>query len=236
MKISEVFQSIQGEGRLVGTPSIFIRTSICNLRCWWCDTPYTSWNPEFFETTIDDLVKQVKRLAKTDGVETKHVVITGGEPFLQQRELAELCDRLSAEGFHITVETNATVFVPVTANLISMSPKLLNSIPTGNFQELHEKYRLRPEVIAEFLQKYDDPPQRDVQFKFVIDAGKDVEEVTQLELEIPIPKEKILLMPQARERQELVEKSGWLKGVCNRHGYGFGQRLHIELFGSRRGV
>ena len=76
MRISETFYSLQGEGRLAGTPSVFIRTSGCNLRCVWCDTPYTSWRPEGPSWPIDRILRAVEKHP------TRHVVITGGEPLL----------------------------------------------------------------------------------------------------------------------------------------------------------
>ena len=235
MKISEIFHSIQGEGHLVGTPSVFIRTSVCNLRCSWCDTPYTSWNPEYTELSLSTILEQTQQLASRNGDSTTHVVITGGEPFLHEKELLELCDQLAMQGFHITVETNATLFAPVNAHLISMSPKLANSTPPGAAAKSHEAQRLNADVIRTFLIKYV-PPERDVQVKFVIDSEADLVEVGELEKRIGIPKEKILLMPQAREPDELLSKSRLLAELCRKRGYGFSTRLHIELFGNCRGV
>ena len=77
MQISEIFHSVQGEGRYSGEPSVFVRTSGCNLRCWFCDTPYTSWNPEGENRSWDSIVEDVLQYDCT------HVVITGGEPMLQ---------------------------------------------------------------------------------------------------------------------------------------------------------
>src|SRR5580658_7281788 len=98
MKIAEIFYSLQGEGILVGVPSVFIRTSGCNLRCTWCDTPYTSWNPEGAERSIDEIVHQAR------GFAAKHVVITGGEPMIAPG-MVELAKDLRAAGLHITIET-----------------------------------------------------------------------------------------------------------------------------------
>src|SRR3954452_7149233 len=102
MRIAEIFYSIQGEGRLAGVPSVFIRTSGCNLRCVWCDTPYTSWEPEGEEKTVDEIVAEAKRYA------ARYAVVTGGEPLIA-REIAELTQGLKSEEFHITIETAATV-------------------------------------------------------------------------------------------------------------------------------
>jgi 7-carboxy-7-deazaguanine synthase len=243
MKVSEIFRSIQGEGKLAGTPSVFVRTSLCNLRCVWCDTPYTSWEPEWVDLSVAEIVETVERIGSEQDPPPAHVVVTGGEPFLQARELSSLCDRLSAFGFHITVETNATIFRPVRANLISMSPKLRNSTPPQRSDEgltriarRHEERRLRPDVIRCFLLHYANPPDLDCQVKFVVEREEDLEELAGLRARFGIPKEKVLLMAQATDPGRLATRSRWLEGVCARTGYGLSPRLHIELFGNRRGT
>src|SRR5918994_6140404 len=111
MRISEVFYSIQGEGRLSGVPSVFIRTSGCNLRCIWCDTPYTSWNPDGKEMTLEEIFQSIESYSLS------HVVITGGEPFLAH-QIEELSAKLKKAGAHVTIETAAIIFKPVTCDLI----------------------------------------------------------------------------------------------------------------------
>src|SRR5215218_6948470 len=100
MRISELFYSIQGEGKLMGVPSTFVRASGCNLRCTWCDTPYASWDPEGEELSVDEIVARVTAFG------SRHVVLTGGEPLIMP-EMDALCDALHARGHHITVETAA---------------------------------------------------------------------------------------------------------------------------------
>src|SRR5688572_19134083 len=139
MQIAEIFYSLQGEGRLIGVPSVFIRTSGCNLRCAWCDTPYTSWEPEGRPLRIDEIIQEVAKYP------SRFVVITGGEPFLAP-EIAELTQALEQSGAHITIETAATIFKSVSCDLLSMSPKLANSTPwkkqQGRFAKMHEARRL----------------------------------------------------------------------------------------------
>src|SRR6201991_2582258 len=106
MRISEIFYSVQGEGKLTGVPSVFVRTSGCNLRCSWCDTPYTSWTPEGETRTVESLVSEAVAFG------ARHVVVTGGEPMIAP-EIVPLTRELSARGLHITVETAGTVFAPV---------------------------------------------------------------------------------------------------------------------------
>src|SRR6058998_3000737 len=98
MKVSELFYSIQGEGKLVGVPSVFVRASGCNLRCTWCDTPYASWEPEGGEITVDQIVEQVL------AYRCRHVVLTGGEPMIMP-DVEALCAALKTKGLHVTIET-----------------------------------------------------------------------------------------------------------------------------------
>lgn len=236
MKISEIFKSFQGEGRLAGVPSVFVRTSVCNLRCVWCDTRYTSWEPEWQERDVATVLSEVRRLAASD---VRHIVVTGGEPMLEDTDLVRLCAGLSSDGMHVTIETNATIFIPgLSASLISMSPKLRNSTPVahGSIAESHEALRLNDGVIRNFLDAYKSPPDMDCQVKFVVEEEADLEEIGLLERRIPIPAEKILLMPQSIEPADLERKSRWLQPLAARRGYGFSPRLHIARYGNRRGV
>ena len=119
IRIAEIFHSIQGEGRLTGVPSVFVRTSGCNLRCWFCDTPYASWKPEGDSQNIETVLLEVKRFG------CPHVVITGGEPMIAP-ELPYLVDSLRSDGMHVTIETAGTVIhdPPLQCDLMSISPKL----------------------------------------------------------------------------------------------------------------
>jgi len=226
MKYSEIFFSIQGEGKLIGVPSAFLRTSYCNLRCVWCDTPYASWYPEDKELSLAEILREVERF------NCKYVVITGGEPFLQKKELIILCEKLFECGYHITIETNATIYAPVKAHLISMSPKLKNSLPSpdNEYFHIHNKNRIKPEVIRQFLTEYD------CQVKFVLDSQDDIEEIIELEENLPIPAEKICLMPQGRKLKEIEYKQQWLVEICKARNYRYSPRLQIQIWGEKRGV
>ena len=140
MFISEIFVSIQGEGQHMGVPSLFIRTGKCNLRCTWCDTPQSSWKPEGSEYTVKELCAFVDQVPQIS-----HVVITGGEPFLE-KELAQLTRKLFLMGKETTIETSGNIPKNITCSLLSISPKLINSIPYkragGKHVEMHEKNRL----------------------------------------------------------------------------------------------
>ena len=224
MKIAEIFYSLQGEGSLVGVPSVFIRTSGCNLRCTWCDTPYTSWQPEGADQDLDQILSAVRSFPAA-----RHVVVTGGEPMIAP-EILPLTVRLRALGLHITVETAGTVFQPVECDLMSISPKLSNSTPGGPWSARHGKLRIQPPVLEELMGRYP------YQLKFVIENPADLEEVWALVTELRADRERVILMPEGVDRDQLRERSVWLAEVAKDEGVRFSPRLHVELWGSRRGV
>jgi 7-carboxy-7-deazaguanine synthase len=164
----------------------------------------------------------------------RHVVITGGEPLLAP-DIEDLTGRLKAGGAHITVESAATIFKPLICDLISLSPKLSNSTPWkragGKFALRHEARRINLAVIQKFVDRYD------FQFKFVADQPRDLTEIQDILGALTnVDPARVLLMAQGKTRKELAEKAEWLAELCRRHGYGFTPRLHIELFGNRRGT
>jgi 7-carboxy-7-deazaguanine synthase len=229
MKVAELFYSIQGEGKLAGVPSVFIRASGCNLRCTWCDTPYASWEPEGEEVEVEQIVQRVREFP------ARHIVLTGGEPMIMP-DIEPLCRTLKDEEYHITIETAGTVFKPLPLDLASLSPKLSNSTPVdregGRFARVHEKLRINVPVLQQFI---DSAP--DSQLKFVVSSRLDLSEVQELlgQLKNWLPGD-VLLMPEGTDVKTLHERSGWVADLCKQHGYRFCPRLHIELFGNRRGT
>jgi 7-carboxy-7-deazaguanine synthase len=224
LKIAEVFYSLQGEGSLVGVPSVFIRTSGCNLRCAWCDTPYTSWQSEGTDQDLDQILSAVRSFPAA-----RHVVVTGGEPMIAP-EIIPLTGRLRSLGLHITVETAGTVFQPVECDLMSISPKLANSTPSGAWSARHDKLRIQPPVLEELMARYP------YQLKFVIEKLADLEEVWALVTVLGADRERVILMPEGVDRDQLRERSVWLAEVAKDEGVRFSPRLHVELYGNRRGV
>ncbi len=231
MRISEIFYSIQGEGELTGVPSVFVRTSGCNLRCAWCDTPYASWNPEGEEMTVEQVVLEVLKHPAS------HVVLTGGEPMVT-KGIHDLAAALKAAGKHITIETAGTVApAGIACDLASLSPKLANSTPSEEkagaaWVERHEKTRLQPDVIAEWVQHYD------FQLKFVVSGSEDwaeIPELTDLALN-GVPRHKILLMPEGTDPETLALRRAWILDLCKQFGFRYCPRLHIDLFGNTRGT
>jgi 7-carboxy-7-deazaguanine synthase len=228
VQISEIFYSIQGEGRLIGTPSVFIRTSGCNLRCVWCDTPYTSWIPQGERRSVEEIVNEVEKYPH------RHVVLTGGEPLLAA-EVEQLAMDIKRLGSHITVETAATIFKPVVCDLISMSPKLAHSTPRtrekGKFVKMHETGRLNLATIQRFVNGYD------YQFKFVVQQKEDFAEIEEILGGLKsVDVSKVLIMAQGKTTREIRLRANWIIDLCKKYGFGYTPRLHIELFGNRRGT
>jgi 7-carboxy-7-deazaguanine synthase len=229
MKVAELFYSIQGEGKLVGVPSVFVRTSGCNLRCVWCDTPYASWDPEGEELPVGQIVEQVAAHP------AKHVVLTGGEPMIMP-DIVPLAAALRSRGYHITIETAATVYKDVAVDLASLSPKLANSTPVerdgGRFARAHERLRMNVPVIQQFI---DASPE--FQLKFVVSTGADLAEIEQIlgQLRGWQPAD-VLLMPEGTDQATLDSRAGWLADVCKRTGFRYCPRLHVALYGNTRGT
>src|ERR1700730_5384828 len=152
MKISEIFYSVQGEGTLGGVASVFVRTSGFNLRCVWCDTPYTWGKPEGREMSEGEI------LAAVGCFPARHVVVTGGEPMILD-QVVPLTHSLRPAGLHITLETAGTVFRPVACDLMSISPKLANSTPhtreDGRWAQQHDRLRYQPEVLRQLMNGYE---------------------------------------------------------------------------------
>jgi 7-carboxy-7-deazaguanine synthase len=231
MLISEIFYSLQGEGELTGVPSVFVRTSGCNLRCTWCDTPYASWNPEGEQRNVAQIVAEVATHPLA-----RHVVLTGGEPMIA-KDIRPLATALQAGGYHITIETAATIAPDgIACDLASLSPKLLNSAPDPvehlAWRKKHEATRWQPEVVRAWIDHYP------YQFKFVVAQPGDVDELENMlaALQREIPRHKVLLMPEATTLEKMRGRATWLGELCKARGYRYAHRLHIELYGNRRGT
>ena len=228
LPVAETFVSIQGEGKLAGVPSWFVRTSGCNLRCAWCDTPYASWRPEGSTRTVDDLLRE----ARASGV--GHAVVTGGEPMLFAG-IEALCAGLRDAGMHVTIETAGTLWRTVHADLMSISPKLANSTPTreqgGDWASRHEERRLNVDALQRLIDAH---PER--QLKFVVATERDLPEIEALLASLRGWRDgDVLLMPEG-VTPEAIAARGWVVRVCVERGWRYCPRLHIELFGNTRGT
>jgi len=230
MLISEIFYSLQGEGELTGVPSVFVRTSGCNLRCNWCDTPYASWQPEGKQMTVGEIVAAVSPHP------ARHVVLTGGEPMIAP-DIHALAAALKKLDYHITIETAATIApTGIACDLASLSPKLKNSSPDERLDDTwrrkHENLRWQPEVVRAWLDR------GSYQLKFVVAQATDLIEIETLltSLERQIPRAKVLLMPEGTTVEVLRARAVWLAELCKARGYRYTPRLHVELYGNKRGT
>jgi 7-carboxy-7-deazaguanine synthase len=215
MRVTEIFYSLQGEGLLIGVPSVFVRLSGCPLQCRWCDTKY-AWD---YNTGAayepPELIEQVNRWP------CRHVVITGGEPMagpdLSPRPgLAALTQGLKALGKHVTIETSGLVFVPdLACDLMSISPKLHTNLQS----------------LTALIEAYS------YQLKFVVESPQDWPQIQQCLDQLPgLDRQRVMLMPQAATPEELAARSEMVADLCKQTGLRFCSRLQIALWGGRRGV
>lgn len=230
MFISEIFYSLQGEGLLLGVPSIFIRTSGCNLRCHWCDTPYASWHPEGEQLSLEQIMERIQVYP------SRYVVLTGGEPMVASG-IVELAQLLKSAGYHITIETAATITPHgIACDLASLSPKLSHSTPSAalagkEWAQRHEQRRYQPQVIRSWLE------QGKCQLKFVVSSAHDLKEIEALLQEVGVTsRDYVFLMPEGVERETLHQHSLEVARLCCEQGFRFAPRLHIDLYGNRRGT
>lgn len=235
MKVCEEFLSLQGEGKYVGAPAYFIRTTGCNLRCAWkntngtktiCDTPYSSYKPEkSYEFDVNGFIYKHRKS------NFKHVVITGGEPLLQ-KDLPEVVKWLLKAHYTVTIETNTTIFnADIKGCFISMSPKLRSSYyAEGKDLTMH---RTNNHFLPNITKWAKD---NDYQVKFVYNNEEDISEIATLQALAHIPSEKIYLMPQGITEEQFKEKQKVLFGLCVKHGYNYTPRLHIDVHGNKRGI
>ncbi len=232
MRVTETFCSLQGEGVLAGTPSVFVRLAGCPLRCRWCDTKYAWPFSGGIDYSLADLIEQGERWS------CPFVVITGGEPLVgpdlsARVGLAELTHQLRVRGKHVTIETSGLAFMAdLACDLMSISPKLGNSVPTEpDLAADHQRARPNLEVLTALIEAYT------CQLKFVVDAPEDIAEIQMLLGQLPsVADERILLMPQATTSAELLAKVPVVAQLCQETGFRFGQRLHVLLWDNQRGT
>jgi 7-carboxy-7-deazaguanine synthase len=231
MRVSEVFYSLQGEGTLAGVPSVFVRLAGCPFRCRWCDTVY-AWDYAGGEDlTAGEIVERVDRWP------SRFIVLTGGEPMLgpdrcARHGLADLTQRLRSLGKHITIETTGVYHIPdLACDLMSISPKLSSSRSAPAAPGATPLAVIDVDALQELIAAYS------YQLKFVIDAPQDIEEVCGILDQLgSVDKERVMLMPQARTRQELLTKSPMVAELCKENTLGFCPRLQILLWSNQRGT
>lgn len=222
----EIFASIQGEGASAGTPSTFIRLAVCNLQCAWCDTAYTwDWKRYRREEAVVPVEPGVI-LAYTAGLPPRNVVVTGGEPLLQRHSLVPLLTRLHELGYRLEVETNGTIAPGELSAVVdqwNVSPKLASAGNRG-------LRTIRPAALEAFAAL------PGTWFKFVISAPEDVDEAHTIASAAGMAPGRVILMPEGRTPGELSARSEWLAATCAERGFRFSTRLHVLIWGDRRGV
>jgi 7-carboxy-7-deazaguanine synthase len=252
----KVSGTIQGEGLFTGVPSLFVRVSGCNLRCCFqssenkinlCDTFYSSWKPE--KNLME--VETIENLIRNNIGNIKHLVVTGGEPFIFKKGLTELLKRISDLDLITTIETNGTLFDETLGyfiDLFSISPKLSNSDPTEEKLKTINQY-LSPSLIRQHKEKrinyyvlqnminFCNKLSKMFQLKFVVSSIKDMEEVKDILLNLTgWCEENVYLMPEGISKTDLDDKKAWLIEECIKRGFNYSQRLHIDLWGQNRSV
>ena len=229
MFVLEIYQSRQGEGLLTGQPSVFVRFLGCLLRCRYCDSFFARSLPE--DSSIGAVLSPDEIVGRTLLLDLPHVVLTGGEPMLSP-EIVELTKLLKSFDYQITIETSGTVYHPVACDLMSISPKLRNSVPNdeeSSVAQEHDRERSKPEIVQQFMLRYN------YQLKFVVDAEEDLAEVdeylTHLHGVVP---DRVLLMPQATDVETMNQKAKWIEPFCNTKGYRYCPRMQLVWYGHTR--
>lgn len=271
MLISELFYSIQGEGKRIGFPSFFIRTNHCNLKCKFrsgnlCDSAYTSWEPQDInnigEMKVEEIVdiymrcinseimdkngdiltfcnsvRETLRSAKDN--KCSNIVITGGEPTIQEEELTLLCRKFKSinPDIHITLETNGTrpgEFLKY-IDLVSISPKLKTSIPySTQYEDFHIKNRINIDSLK-LYHYFHQEDLYDIQWKFVYNDESDIKEILDLQKEAGFKSKDVFLMPEGITKAEIESKRHNLIQVCLKNNFNYSERLHILIWGNIRG-
>ncbi|MFQ5828698.1 MAG: 7-carboxy-7-deazaguanine synthase QueE [Candidatus Methylomirabilia bacterium] len=215
-RIAECFFSIQGEGPTAGMPAVFVRLQGCSVGCQWCDTKY-AWDPGGGEeVALEPLV------AEALAFPCRRAVVTGGEP-LESSLLVPLLKQLKVHDFTIELETSGVLPPPsVPVDQWNVSVKLGSS-------GIDEAKRINPGAIGAFRKL-------GAWWKFVVVDASDVAEVLRLAERFALRREHILLMPEGMRQEEILERSAWVIEACQAHGFRYSPRLHILLWGARRGV
>lgn len=239
MQIVEQFFSLQGEGKYLGVPSLFVRTNFCNLRCAWrnkdgsitkCDTPYASWYKTKTKnvTSGEIILNAIKH-------KVNHIVITGGEPLLQE-DIVKIVNDLVKKNFIVTIETNGTRFIPqLTTNVfLSISPKLKTSYAQKE-NTIEWKIHRTNNMYIDNLYKYINRSKK-FQVKFVYNNDSDIIEIEKIRASTGLLAKYVYLMPQGKTAKQVKANSKKVFEYCMKNKYNYSPRLHIDVWGSKRGI
>ena len=216
-RLTEAFRSLQGEGPSAGTPAVFVRLQGCDVGCRWCDTRY-SWEPRGGEPlSLEALEERARDLGPAP-----LLVVTGGEP-LEHPGIGALLERLAASWPRVEVETSG--IAPPTARhdrlRYNVSPKLPSATPRWE------------ETWAHAALWRDEPS---ATFKIVVGDPPDPQEAERLIERHALPPERVMLMPEGLTDEVLRRRAADLAPLCQRHGWRLSPRLHVWMWGARRGV
>tara|TARA_R110000822_G_scaffold121075_1_gene254776 strand:- start:2497 stop:3264 length:768 start_codon:yes stop_codon:yes gene_type:complete len=230
--------TLQGEGKHIGEQAYFIRLGLCNLDCKWCDTPYTwDWtgkNGYKYSKAIEVRRSTISELAAKVPRSCKHVVLTGGEPMLQQTALFELCRILRVRGHSVEIETNGTI-----------KPKSLDWLHLSEqYSDIGVQFNVSPKLSNSGVawetaineEALNDYKHLGAIFKFVISNDGDLAQVAYLKNELNLENKSIYLMPEGRTKEEILAKLPDLFDVCAKEGFVLTPRLHVLAFNDKRGI
>ncbi len=203
MRIAEIFYSLQGEGLLLGTPSVFIR--IGSVPRHWCENPSETWTPSHPEPPMGTVLSEVRRHWMD------HVVVTGEEPMCEA-DIVELSEALRGIQQHVTIETRGTAFAPVACDLMSIA-----------VEREHADIELLRRLIAEYT----------YQLKFAVTKPEEMEAINDLVRETEADRNRVVLMPQSGSAAKMRERGQWMIEACKCHGYRYSPRLHLDLAASK---
>jgi len=226
MLVSEIFYSLQGEGIYSGVPSIFIRTYGCSLSCSLCDSKYAISGKDYFSMEVDEITTQIAAGYKN----VNHIVITGGEPMIQP-DIEELVRELNNGNYNITIETNGIRYKNLKVDLFSISPKMSNSY----FGKEESKTIYEKNNTFEYIPKFIDSGCR-YQFKFIVKTVEDIDEILEFRNRFHILNKDIFLMPEGVTKEEQQSKMEFVSEFCKKYRFNLCPRLHIYIWGNKRGV
>lgn len=217
LRVSECFVSIQGEGPSQGRPAAFMRLQGCSVGCTWCDSKYT-WEPAGGEASD----AQALAARMMEGLCPRLLVITGGEP-LEVEGFPELLAWCSPFWSRVEVETSGVRSpIPAAGNVRwNWSPKLSSVTPRADETWAHAKRFMRAKHAI---------------CKVVVGDQADWRETLERLSDCDIPPHRTWIMPQGTEKEVLLERARWLAPLCIEEGFRLTNRLHILLWGPRRGV
>jgi len=233
MQVLEIYQSKQGEGIWTGQPSVFVRFCGCPLRCRFCDSTYARHNvgENEDESGLGAYLAPEEIVGRVLLLDLPHIVLTGGEPMMSPK-IVGLTKMLKEFDYQITVETSGIFFQPVACDLMSISPKLRNTLPLDGDLAIireHDRERSKPEIVQQLMLRYN------YQLKFVVDTKDDLDEIDEyLSYLHGIVPSRILLMPQATDVETMHQKATWIEPFCSSRGYRYCPRMQLVWYGNKR--